>query len=104
MTLPDGRTITPAANTFLEWNPDLWTVPMVQFPNGNYAPDQYQYLSTAHYLDALRTPGLANVNLTVNRKFHLKERAELQFLAEATNAFNRTNFIPAAVNVGGTRP
>jgi hypothetical protein len=44
--------------------------------------------------------GLANVNLTINRKFHLKERAELQFLAEATNAFNRTNFIPSAVSGG----
>ena len=100
VTLPDGRTITPAANTFLKWNPDYWTVPMVQFPNGNYAPDQYNYLSTAHSLDVLRTPGLANVNLTVNRKFHLKERAELQFLAEATNVFNRTNFSPAAVQGG----
>jgi len=100
VTLPDGRQITPAANTFLKWNPDYWTVPMVQFPNGTYAPDQYQWLSTAHYLDALRTPGLANVNLTVNRKFHIKERAELQFLAEATNVFNRTNFTPAAVSAG----
>ncbi len=97
VTLPNGRIITPAAHTFLKWNPDYWTVPMVQFPNGQWAQDQYQWLSTAHYLDALRTPGLANVNLTVNRKFRLTERAQLQFLAEATNLFNRTNFIPAAV-------
>jgi hypothetical protein len=100
VTLPDGRSITPAAHTFLKWNPDYWTAPMVQFPNGNWAPDQYQWLGTAHYLDNLRTPGLANVNLTVNRKFQLRERTELQFLAEATNAFNRTNFIPSAVTGG----
>ncbi len=97
VTLPNGRTITPAAHTFLKWNPDYWTVPMVQFPNGNWAADQYQWLTTAHFLDALRTPGLANVNLTVNRKFRLAERAEMQFLAEATNLFNRTNFNPYAV-------
>jgi len=97
VTLPNGRTITPAAHTFLKWNPDYWTVPMVQFPDGRWAADQYQWLSTAHYLDALRTPGLANVNLTVNRKFRLTERVEMQFLAEATNLFNRTNFVPAAV-------
>ena len=100
VTLPDGRSVTPPANTFLKWNPDYWTVPMVQFPNGTWAVDQYQYLNTAHYLDALRTPGVAIVNLSVNRKFRLTERAELQFLAEATNAFNRTNFVPSAVQGG----
>ncbi len=103
VTLPNGRTITPQAHTFLKWNPDSWTVPMVQFPNGQWAADQYQWLSTAHYLDALRTPGLANVNLTVNRKFRLTERAEMQFLAEATNLFNRTNFIPSAVQGGNNQ-
>ena len=100
VTLPDGRTITPAANTFLKWNPDYWTVPMVQFPNGSWATDQYTSGTTSAYMGQLRTPGLANVNLTINRKFHLKERAELQFLAEATNAFNRTNFNPNAVQGG----
>ncbi|MEO6802801.1 MAG: carboxypeptidase-like regulatory domain-containing protein, partial [Granulicella sp.] len=41
LTLPDGRTITPANNTFMKWNPDAWSTPTVTFANGKSAQDQY---------------------------------------------------------------
>ena len=50
------------------------------------------------YVDGLRSPSFCNANLTVNRQFRLAERARLEFLAEATNLLNRTNFNPNAVN------
>jgi hypothetical protein len=100
VTLPSGRIVTPGAYTFLKWNPDRFYAPTVRFPNGNYQVDQYWWGYTSQYINGLRTPGLANVNLTINRKFQIVERMQLEFLAEATNLFNRTNFSPTAVNAG----
>jgi len=98
VTLPSGRVITPSAYTYLKWNPDLFSQPVVQLPNGNWQVDQYQWGSTATTLDWLRTPLFANVNLTITRRFNLRERAQLEFMAETTNLFNRTNFTSNAVN------
>jgi hypothetical protein len=100
VTLPDGRIVTPGAFTFLKWNPDRFAPPIVQFPNGNYQVDQYWAGATAMYVGGLRTPGFYNTNLTVNRQFRIVEGVNLEFLAEATNAFNQTNFNPNAVNAG----
>ena len=52
------------------------------------------------YVGGLRTPGFYNTNLTVNRRIRIAERVAMEILAEATNAFNRTNFNPNAVNAG----
>ena len=98
--LPDGRSITPAAYTYLKWNPDLFSQPMVTFPNGASAVDQYTWGSTAGYLSWLRTPGFYNVNLTVNRMFKMTERFQMEFLAEATNLMNKSNIQPNVVNNG----
>ena len=47
--------------------------------------------------DVARVPGDINLNLSVNRRFHLTERSALQLRADAFNAFNHTNFSsPAA--------
>lgn len=100
VTLPDGRIVTPGAFTFLKWNPDRFAPPVVQFPNGNYQVDQYWSGSTAMYVGGLRTPAFFNTNLTVNRQFRLVEGVQLELLAEATNAFNQTNWNPNAVNAG----
>ena len=100
VTLPDGRMVTPGAFTFLKWNPDRFAPPVVQFPNGTYQVDQYWWGSTSMYVAGLRTPGFYNTNLTVNRRIRIKERVGMEILAEATNAFNRTNFSPSAVNAG----
>lgn len=98
VTLPNGRVITPGAFTYLKWNPDRFAAPIVQFPNGKYAVDQYYWGSTAKYIGGLRTPGFYNVNLTVNRVFAITERFKAELLAEATNLFNATNFNPQAVS------
>lgn len=100
VTLPNGRIITPGAFTYLKWNPDRFTPAVVQFPNGRYAVGQYWWGTTSKYVNGLRTPAFHNVNFTVNRKFRLAERMHLEFLAEATNLLNRTNFNPNAVNGG----
>ncbi|RPI21291.1 MAG: hypothetical protein EHM61_25135 [Acidobacteria bacterium] len=100
VTLPSGRIVTPQAYTFLKWNPDRFKAPTVQLPNGSYQVDQYWWGQTAQYVNGLRTPGFANVNLAINRRFRIREGAQLEFLAEATNLFNRTNFSAAAVNFG----
>ena len=100
VTLPNGRTITPGQYTHLKWNPDRFAPPIVQFPNGKYAVDQYWWGSTAKYVAGLRTPAFHNVNLTVNRQFRILENLRMEFLAEATNLFNKTNFNPSAVSGG----
>ena len=98
VTLPNGRTITPSANRYLMWNPDAFTVPVVQLPNGKYQTDQYVWGTTPQYITGLRTPAFYNANLTVNKKFEFTERVRLEFLAEATNLLNATNFNPRGIN------
>jgi hypothetical protein len=97
VTLPDGRTFTPGEYTYLYWNPDAFTVPVVQFPNGNYAIDEYWYGTTPTYMGGLRMPYTKNVNFTLQRSVNLTERFKLRFLAQATNLFNSTNFLPDAL-------
>jgi hypothetical protein len=38
-------------------------------------------------------PGLANVDFSVFKKFHIKEKLEVEFRAEFFNFFNRVNFL-----------
>lgn len=98
--LPDGRTVTPPAFTFLKWNPDRFSVPVVQLPNGKYATDQYQWGTLSMDVGGLRTPGFYNTNLTVTRQFQIRESVRMELMAEATNALNRANFDPNAVSGG----
>ena len=101
VTLSDGRSITPPAFTYLLYNPDRYTAPIVQFPNGTYAQDQYWNGDTAMFQPGLRSPWVATVNLSLQREIPIRERLRLAVRADATNAFNRTNFYPSAVNGGG---
>lgn len=101
VTLPDGRTITPPAYTYLLYNPDRYSAPVVQFPNGTYAEEQYWYGQTSILGPNLFTPGLANVDLSIEREFRIRENVRLEFEAAATNLFNRTNILPSAINAGG---
>jgi hypothetical protein len=101
VTLADGRTITPPAYSYLLYNPDRYTAPVVQFPNGTYAEAQYWYGQTPILGNNLFTPGLANVDLSIEREFRIRENLHLVFEAAATNLFNRTNFLPSAMNAGG---
>jgi hypothetical protein len=101
-TLPDGRVITPPAGTFLKWNMDRWTQPIVQFPNGTYSTDYYYTSNGASSMTEgdMRSPEFENVNISVVRKFDFGERVNCELHADATNAFNRTNFLPGAINSG----
>jgi len=100
VTLPDGRTITPPQGSFLKYNPDRWTQPWVQFPNGTYAEDQYVNPTSPMAEGDLRTPSFQNVNISVVRKFDLRERGTLEIHADATNAFNHVNILPTEANYG----
>jgi len=97
VTLPDGRTFTPPEFTYLYWNPDAFTSRVVQFPNGTYATDQYWYGTTPDYMGSLRMPYVKNVNFTLERSVNLTERLKLRFIAQATNLFNNSNFLPSAL-------
>ena len=102
VTLPDGRIITPPEFTYLKYNPDYFTAPVVQFPNGQYSVDQYWYGQTAMFPNGLRTPRFSNVNLSITRTFPIHENFRLELNADATNAFNQTMFYPSAINGYGT--
>jgi len=60
--------------------------------------EQYFFGSTSKYFGGLRTPTFYNANLTINRKFQIVERLQKDFLAEATNLFNQTQFYANAVS------
>jgi Carboxypeptidase regulatory-like domain/TonB-dependent Receptor Plug Domain len=49
---------------------------------------------------AIRGPGVANVDFSVNKNWRVRERYGLQFRAEMFNAFNRANFIFNNANNG----
>jgi hypothetical protein len=98
VTLPDGRTFTPPQNTKLMWNPDAFTGQIVQWADGTYHQAQYWEGTTKMAMGELRMPSFQNVNLSVSRKFPVREGVEFEILAEATNAFNRSNYSPNDVN------
>lgn len=91
LTLPDGRVVTPAVNTFTKWNPDAWSAPVVTFANGKTALDQYTLGTSALAYSNLRTPGIQNVNLGIIKKIPITERVSFDLHVNATNAFNHTN-------------
>jgi hypothetical protein len=91
LTLPDGRTIVPANNTFMKWNPDAWSTPTVTFANGQSAQDQYSIGSTPLAYGNMRTPGVQNVNLSVIKRIPLTEGVTFDLHINATNALNHTN-------------
>ena len=95
VTLPDGRTFTPSSNTKLIWNPDAFTGQIVQWADGSYHSAEYWEGATKMIMGGqLRMPAFQNVNLSVSRKFPITEGMSFEILAEATNAFNHTNYSP----------
>jgi trimeric autotransporter adhesin len=90
VTLPDGRVITPARNTFLRYYEGAFRGRTVTTPNGTVVPDVYWYGTVANTLDALRNPGRFNLDLSLRREFHIYERFNLQIAADATNLLNNT--------------
>ena len=95
VTLSCGRTITPAANTYLFYNPCAFQGQVVSTPNGNNVVDQYWFGSSAHDYSDIRTRGMFNIDLTLRRDFRITERFRLQASAAASNMLNHSEFIGA---------
>jgi len=90
VTLPDGRKIKPAKNTFLKYYEGAWSGRTIQMANGNYQPDVYWYGTAAQTFNALRGPGRFNIDMSLRRTFKVRERISLEVAADATNLLNRT--------------
>lgn len=104
VTLPDGRRVTPGQYTYLKWNPDAFTSQIVQFPNGSYSVNKFWSGTTPQFIGALRMPSFQNVNLDISRSFQIHDHYTLEIMAQATNLFNHTNFLPDAVNNSFSSP
>jgi len=100
LTLPDGRTIVPAVNTYMKWNPDAFSEPTVTMANGAVLEDQYNLGSTPITIGSLRTPGVQNVNCSVVKMFPINERMGFELHVNATNALNHANHQMVAGNNG----
>jgi len=63
-----------------------------------YQPPYYTFGNTARTLPDVRSPGLKNLDLSIFKNFQLRERAKLQFRAEAFNVENKPLFgLPGTV-------
>ena len=98
ITLPDGRTYIPASHTKPYWNPDAFTGQVVQWADGTWHQAQYWQGQTPQAMPQLRMPAFQNVNLSVSRKFPITEGMSFEILAEATNAFNHSNYEGNAIS------
>ncbi len=61
-------------------------------PSAFVAPPQGQFGNAPHFFSNLRLPFFLNESLSATKRFHLYERANLQFQANFFNAFNRVVF------------
>jgi hypothetical protein len=90
VTLPDGRVIQPAKNTFLKYYEGAWSGRALQMANGNWVSDQYWWGTSAQTFDQMRGPGRFNIDMSLRRTFRIRERVTLEFAANATNLLNNT--------------
>jgi hypothetical protein len=100
VTLPDGRTYTPPAQSYLIFNPDAFTEPTATMANGTVVADSTALGTTPTYMSGLHMPAFQMVNISINRKFRLSEKATLELVADATNAFNKVNLSAGSMNNG----
>ncbi len=101
ITLPNsGRPFTPAANTFLKWNPDAFKARTVVTANGSTQPDIYFYGNAALSYGDLRSDPVDNVTMSFEKDFKVRERYTLNFQANATNLLNHTQFQSGGYNGG----
>jgi outer membrane receptor protein involved in Fe transport len=63
-------------------------------------PAPYTFGNVARQLAILRSPGLANLDLSVFKNFPIHERLKLQFRAEAFNLMNHPQFGPPNTSIG----
>jgi trimeric autotransporter adhesin len=98
VTLPDGRVIQPAKNTYLKYYEGAWSGRVLQMANGSYVPDVYWWGTAAQTFDQMRGPGRFNIDFSLRRTFQIRERFKLEFAANATNLLNNTQL---AANYSG---
>jgi hypothetical protein len=93
ITLPNsGRPFTPAANTFLKWNPDAFKGRTVVTANGSNQADIYFYGNAALSYGDLRSNPVDNVTMSFEKEFKVRERYTINVQANATNLLNHTQF------------
>jgi hypothetical protein len=103
VTLPSGRQITPAANTFLKYNIDAFRGRVVPDPNnaGSFIPDIYWSGSAMTTYAPLRQGARNNVDVSIRRNFRITERFSAEITADCTNFFNHTQFRGGDSSLGG---
>jgi hypothetical protein len=99
VTLPCGQTVTPPANTFLEYNLCAFSGQTLTTPNGSIVPDVYWDGNSAISYDDMRGPGRFNIDWSIRKTFTIRENVQLQIGADATNFLNHTQY---ALIPGGT--
>jgi hypothetical protein len=92
VTLPCGRVITPAKNTFLKYNACAFDGQTILAPNGRYIADQFWVGPAAQDYADIRTPGRFNIDLSLRRTFKIREHMTLNFNADATNLLNNAQY------------
>ena len=99
ITLPDGRQYKPAAQTYLVYNPDAFVGQTLTTANGSHQADLFWWGTSAINYGEMRGPGRSNLDVTLSREFHYKERFTLALDARATNVFNHTQFRTGSFNM-----
>lgn len=103
VTLPCGKTVTPAKYTFLKYNSCAFTGETLTTPNGSIVTNQFWNGSAAQTDGGLREPGRFNVDFSLRRTFPIREQIKLQISAEASNLLNHTELngvSPTGTNIG----
>ncbi|HXA52318.1 MAG TPA: TonB-dependent receptor [Candidatus Acidoferrum sp.] len=92
VTLPCGRTIVPAKNTFLKYNACAFDGPTILAPNGKYISDVYFVGPAAQDYGDFRGPGRFNIDMSLRRTFRVREHMSLNLNVDATNLLNSAQY------------
>jgi len=95
--LPDGRSLVVPAGYKLYFNPDAFSVPVINIPNSTgtgtqWVNDIYWYGNSPRELSNLQGPGINNWDLNLARTFRFRERTTIDFRVDAYNAMNHVKF------------
>src|SRR6185295_6159511 len=92
VTLPCGRIVTPAKNTFLKYNACAFDGQTLLAPNGKYIADLYWVGPAAQDYGDFRGPGRFNIDVSLRRTFKVRERMSLNLNVDATNLLNSAQY------------
>jgi trimeric autotransporter adhesin len=103
VTLPSGRQITPAAQTFLLYNIDAFAGQVIPNPTspGTDLPDLFWEGTSSYTYGALRQGARNNTDVSIKRDFHL-ERVVAELTGDITNIFNHPQFRSFTTGLGST--